>query len=109
VHDHPCYVPDTNVLRLTIANAGGTQLQLPPWTAFKDSLRRLNWASLQRLSLPSMNLSGPIGPLAYYLPQLTMLDLSNNQLSGVVPPDMAGAYSSLLHVNFSSNALYGGC
>jgi Leucine-rich repeat (LRR) protein len=74
---------------------------------FKDTLQRINWTSLQRLSLPSMNLTGPIGPLAYYLPQLTMLDLSNNQLSGVLPPDLSGAYSSLLHVDLSGNALYG--
>lgn len=87
--------------------AGGTQLQLPSWTTFKEALRRLNWTSLQRLSLPSMNLTGPIGPLAYHMPQLALLDLSSNQLSGVLPPDLSGAYSGLLHVNLSSNALYG--
>jgi hypothetical protein len=54
-----------------------------------------------------MNLTGPIGPLAYYLPQLTMLDLSNNQLSGVLPPDLSAVYSGLLHLNLSSNAMYG--
>lgn len=54
-----------------------------------------------------MNLTGLIGPLAYLLPQLTMLDLSNNQLSGLLPPGLWEAYSNLLHVNLSSNALYG--
>jgi hypothetical protein len=54
-----------------------------------------------------MNLTGPIGPLAYYLPQLSMLDLSNNLLSGIFAPDLAAAYSGLVHLNLSSNALYG--
>ncbi|WIA22988.1 hypothetical protein OEZ86_009906 [Tetradesmus obliquus] len=106
---HPVWVLDAraaNLTQMTGLGLGGTQLQLPSWTNVKEALRRHNWTSVQRLSLPSMNLTGPIGPLVYYLPQLAMLDLSSNQLSGVLPPDLSAAYSSLLHVNLSSNALY---
>jgi hypothetical protein len=95
------------LLLLQPHHAGGTQLQLPSWTTFKETLRRNNWSSLTRLSLPAMNLTGPMGALAYYLPHLTMLDLSNNLLSGVLAPDLSAAYSGLLHLNLSGNALYG--
>ena len=87
--------------------AGGTNLQLPSWTEFKEALRVANWTQLTQLGLPRMGLTGPIGPLTHYLPQLTMLDLSSNQLTGVIPPDLS-SYSGLRYLNLANNTLYGG-
>lgn len=87
---------------------GGTSLQLPPWTAFKELLRGHNFTQLRQLGLPRASLSGPIGALSYFLPQLTMLDLSGNQLTGIIPPDLSG-YAGLRHLNLADNMLYGEC
>lgn len=87
--------------------AGGTNLQLPSWTAFKEVIRSNNWAQLTMLGLPRMGLYGPIGPLTYYMPQLTMLDLSSNQLTGIIPADMS-SYSGFRQLNLANNTLYGG-
>eukprot|EP00882_Tetradesmus_deserticola_P033427 GHRQ01038190.1.p1 GENE.GHRQ01038190.1~~GHRQ01038190.1.p1 ORF type:complete len:155 (+),score=14.66 GHRQ01038190.1:470-934(+) len=107
---YPAWVFDAraaNMTKIVGIGLGGTQLQLPSWTVIKETLRSNNWTSFQRLSLPSSSLTGPIGPLAYYMPQLTTLDLSNNKLAGVLPPDLSAAYSNLLYVNLSSNNLHG--
>jgi Leucine-rich repeat (LRR) protein len=86
--------------------AGGTNLQLPSWTVLKETLRSYNWPQFTQLGLPRMGLTGPVGSLSFYLPQLTMLDLSHNQLTGVVPPDLS-TYSGLRYVNLANNTLYG--
>lgn len=86
--------------------AGGTNLQLPGWTAFKQTLRTYNWTQLTQIGLPRSRLTGPIGPLKYYLPQLTMLDLSGNQLTGSIPPDLS-SYAGFRYLNLADNMLYG--
>jgi hypothetical protein len=86
--------------------AGGTGLQLPTWTVLKETIRSHNWTQFTQLGLPNMALSGPIGPLAYYFPRLTMLDLSYNQLTGVIPPDLS-TLTGLLYINLANNNLYG--
>ncbi len=53
-----------------------------------------------------MGLNGPIGPLSYYLPQLTMLDLSSNQMTGVLAPDLS-TYTGFRYLNLANNSLYG--
>lgn len=86
--------------------AGGTNLQLPGWTAFKETLRTYNWTQLRQIGLPRRKLTGPIGPLKYYFPQLTMLDLSSNQLTGSIPPDLS-SYAGFRYLNLADNTLYG--
>jgi hypothetical protein len=88
--------------------AGGTRLPIPSWAEFKEALRIANWKQLKALGLPNMGLSGPIGPLSYYLPQLTMLDLSGNQLTGVIPPDLS-SFKGLMYLNLANNTVYGAC
>lgn len=88
--------------------AGGTGLQLPTWTVFKETLRSHNWTQFTQLGLPNMALSGPIGPLTYYFPQLTMLDVSDNQLTGIIPPDLS-TLTGLRYINLANNTLYGKC
>lgn len=95
---------DYVALHLTL-HVGGTQLQLPSWTGIKEGLKSNNWP-ITTISFPKANLTGPVGSLAYYFPKLQMIDLSSNQLSGVVPPDLT-SYNGLMHVNLSSNGLYG--
>jgi Leucine-rich repeat (LRR) protein len=53
-----------------------------------------------------MGLTGPIGPLSYFFPQLTMLDLEGNSLTGIIPPDLSNA-TGLLYVSLANNSLYG--
>jgi hypothetical protein len=72
----------------------------------KETLRSYNWPEFTQLGLPRMGLTGPVGPLSFYLPHLTMLDLSHNLLTGVVPPDLS-TYSGLRYVNLANNSLYG--
>lgn len=91
---------------LLSASTGGTNLQLPSWTALKETLRSYNWTQFTQLGLPRMGFMGPVGPLTYYFPQLTMLDLSTNQLTGVIPPDLS-TYSGLRYINLANNTLYG--
>ncbi len=83
-------------------------MQLPTWTELKQALSPLR-NQLQTLSLPSLGLSGPIGPLGdYFAPALQALDLSGNAFSGSLPPDLSsGAVKGLKYLNLSSNALRG--
>jgi hypothetical protein len=85
--------------------AGGTNLQLPPWAVLKETLASYNWTQFTQLGLPRMGLMGPVGPLQSF-PQLTMLDLSHNQLTGAVPADLQ-AFTGLRYLNLANNSLYG--
>jgi hypothetical protein len=58
-----------------------------------------------RLAAPRAALAGPIGPLAYFFPNLTALDLSGNALTGAVPADLP--LGRLVHLDLSRNALRG--
>lgn len=82
-------------------------LQLLSWTVLKDVLAANGWAvQLKALSCPGCGFSGPLGALAPYFPSLAVLDLSVNQLSGVIPPDLA-SYSGLKYISLARNRLYG--
>lgn len=82
-------------------------LQLPGWTGLKDVLAANGWAvQLKAFSCPACGLSGPLGPLVPYFPSLAMLELSFNQLSGVIPPDLGG-YRGLRYLSLSHNKMYG--
>jgi hypothetical protein len=65
-----------------------------------------NW-NLSMLSGPKAGLSGPIGPLAFFFPQLTALDLSGNQLTGAVPWDLGQGAAKMQYLDLSGNALRG--
>jgi hypothetical protein len=76
-------------------------------TVLKDVLAANGWAvQLKALSCPGCGFSGPLGVLAPYFPSLAVLDLSVNQLSGVIPPDLA-SYSGLKYISLARNRLYG--
>ena len=65
---------------------GRSSFALPPWPALKAALRNTSWGpQLTELSAPGCGLSGPVGPLAHYLPALAALDLAGNALTGAVP------------------------
>jgi hypothetical protein len=86
-------------------HTGGTQLQFPYWTLLKESLRNNSWP-LKGFSFPQSGLEGPIGPMMYYFPALSMFDLSRNALTGIIPPDLS-VVNSLMFANFSRNAIRG--
>ena len=85
---------------------GGTNITLPSWTSIKAAVKANNW-TLSMLSCPDAGLSGPIGPLAFYFPQLVALDLSHNQLTGVVPWDLGQGAAKLQHLLLNNNMLRG--
>lgn len=76
------------------------------WTSIKAAVRARGWP-LVALGVSGLNLSGPLGPLHYYLPQLAMLDASQNRLSGVLPPDLALYGGQLQALSLAGNELRG--
>jgi hypothetical protein len=84
---------------------GGTNVTLPSWPSLKTTLRTRNWP-LAQLFAPRCGFQGPIGPLAYYFPSLTALDLSSNQLTGVVPSDLGAG--KMFYLGLGGNRLRGG-
>eukprot|EP00775_Hariotina_reticulata_P011530 gene11530-11673_t len=94
-----------SLTRMQMIGLGGTQLQLPSWTLLKEALRNTSWP-LKAFSFSRSRLEGPIGPLMYYFPALSMFDLSSNDLTGIIPPDLSAA-NTLMFANFSRNAIRG--
>jgi hypothetical protein len=87
--------------------AGNTDLQLPNWHQLKNLLRTNGPRNLTTLLLPYNGFQGPIGPLAYYLPQLRTLDLSGNSMHGFLP-DLASEYpGQLQRLELADNDLQG--
>ena len=66
-----------------------------------DSIGRV-----QRLGIPSNDLSGPIPPEVGNLTNLSWLDFGGNQLSGPIPPEL-GSLANLGGLDLASNQLSG--
>ena len=86
--------------------AGGTAMTLPSWPVIKNALKANAWA-LSSLSAPACGFTGPIGPMAFYFPQIKDLDLSDNQLTGAVLSDLGLGAAKLSHLLLGRNKLRG--
>ena len=87
--------------------AGGTNWTLPSWPALKAALKARAWP-IAELSAPYAGLSGPIGPMLYYFPQLSALELGGNQLTGAVPADLGnGTAKKMFYLGLAGNKLRG--
>jgi hypothetical protein len=71
----------------------------------KAALAHHGW-QLQYLGLAGCGLAGPIGPLAGLMPQLAVLNLSNNSLDGQLPSDLT-QLSNLQELDLSNNNIRG--
>jgi hypothetical protein len=80
---------------------------MPSWSSLRQALYNQNMGYLNTLAFPGCNFTGPIGNLSYYFPHLVALDLSSNQFSGEIPPDVGAGGYKLLALNLSNNALEG--
>jgi hypothetical protein len=85
------------------APAGGTNIYIPSFTALKAKLASIG---VMYLRLKGLKLQGPIGPLSSKFPALVGIDLSDNQLSGVLPPDLA-SLTKLAYIDLSNNSIHG--
>lgn len=87
--------------------AGNTNLQLPNWYQLKGLLRSNGPPNLATLRLPYNSLEGPMGPLAYYLPNLRALDLTGNSMHGFLPNLTAEFPGLLQRLELAHNNLQG--
>lgn len=84
--------------------AGGTNWTLPSWPQLKDAIRAM-W-QLTHLSAHASGFTGPIGPLGYFFPVLTALDLGHNDFTGSLPHDL-GLGTLRTYVRLAGNKLRG--
>ncbi|KAM3300804.1 hypothetical protein ACQJBY_041699 [Aegilops geniculata] len=71
-----------------------------------DRLPNCSWKNLQELNLRYANITGTTLQFVSNLTSLTMLDVSENQLSGSVPVEI-GTLTNLTHLYLGSNNLSG--
>ncbi len=99
----PTTPPMPNLVAVVL---GGIGVAIPSWTDFKAQLARVA-PGLQILGVINKALQGPVGPIRPYFPALQQLQLGGNQLSGVVPEDLAQYVGQLVMVDLGGNQLRG--